>query len=38
MAVVTQTLVELVGMVILVRLVPRLTGKGRVTRDSKLVD
>ena len=29
LAVVTQTLVELVGMVVLVRLVPRLTGQGR---------
>jgi ACR3 family arsenite efflux pump ArsB len=37
LAVVTQTLVELIGMVILVRLVPRLTGQSRAARKSERV-
>ena len=37
LAVVTQTLVELIGMVILVRLVPRLTGQTRTARNNKRV-
>ena len=37
LAVVTQTLVELIGMVILVRLVPRLTGQTRTARNNKRI-
>jgi len=37
LAVVTQTLVELIGVVILVRLVPRLTGQSRASRNNERV-